>query len=131
MKARPRPSELELQVLSVLWDKGPLTVREVLGCLPDRKKRAYTTVLTVMQIMEKKGLLDHQRDGLAHVYRPKITPRQVVRPMMRDLLRNFFGNRPSRVMQYLLDDASVDPDELNEIRRLIERCGKSNPKGGD
>jgi predicted transcriptional regulator len=116
----PRPSDLELQILSVLWERGPLSVRDVLGVLPDGKKRAYTTVLTMMQIMEKKGLLDHKREGLAHVYFPKVTRKQIFRPMMRDLLRNVFGGRPSAAMQYLLDAASVDGDELAEIRKLID-----------
>lgn len=120
-KDQPRPSDLELQVLSVLWEKGPLTVRQVLEALPDGKKRVYTTVLTIMQIMEKKGLLDHDRAGLAHVYRPKVTRQQIYRPLMRNLVKNFFGGRASTAMQYLLGEVPIDPAELAEIRRLIDR----------
>lgn len=128
---KPRPSDLEMQVLSVLWDKGPLTVREVLGALPDGKRRAYTTVLSIMQIMEKKGLLARSKDGVAHVYEPRVTARQVFRPLMRDLLRNFFrGNAPA-AMQYLLDEADVDRNELEAIRRLIDDYeNRSDRKGG-
>lgn len=130
VKNQPRPSDLELQVLSVLWEQGPLTVRQVLGALPDGKKRAYTTVLSIMQIMEKKGLLDHKRNGLTHVYFPKVTAKQVLRPMMRDLVRNFFGGRPSTAMQYLLSEGSVKQDEIDEIRRLIDQHGRTaGPKG--
>ena len=60
---RPRPSELELQVLSVLWDRGPLPVRAIRELLPDGKDRAYTTVLTLLQILEKKGLVGHTSQG--------------------------------------------------------------------
>lgn len=132
MKHQARPSDLEMQVLSVLWEKGPLTVRDVLGALPDGKQRAYTTVLSIMQIMEKKGLLARKKDGVAHVYQPKVTARQVFRPLMRDLLRNFFqGNAPA-AMQYLLDEAKVDRDELQEIRKLIDAYeGKTHGKGDD
>jgi predicted transcriptional regulator len=122
MTSRVRPSDLELQVLSVLWERGPLPVREVSRALPDGKRRAYTTVLSILQIMEKKGLVDHTRaEGLAHVYRPLVTPKQVFRPFMRDLLRNFFGGRPAAAMQYLLDEANADAEELKEIRKLIDR----------
>ena len=60
-----RPSELELQVLAVLWREGALTAREVSACMPDGKARAYTTVLSVLQVMEKKGLVKHRPDGRA------------------------------------------------------------------
>lgn len=130
MKSQARPSDLEMQVLSVLWEKGPLTVRDVLGAMPDGKERAYTTVLSVMQIMEKKGLLTHKREGLAHVYQPRVTKRQVFRPMMRDLLRNFFGGDASAAMQYLLDEAKVDANELKDIRKLIDQYEGKSSKGG-
>jgi predicted transcriptional regulator len=114
-----------MQVLTVLWERGPATVRQVLEALPDGKQRAYTTVLSVMQVMEKKGLLEHDRDGLAHVYRPTVTRRQIVKPMMKNLLEHLFGGRPSQAMQYLLADGEVDPAELAEIRKLIDAHEKS------
>ena len=123
-----RPSELELQVLSVLWERGPSTVREVLEAMPDGKRRAYTTILSVMQVMEKKGLLNHRRKGLAHVYRPRVRKGEILRPLMRGLLQNVFGGRPSEALQYLLTDADIDEAELNEIRRLIQQYG-DGPEG--
>ena len=72
------PSRLELQVLSVLWERGRATVREVQEALPDGKTRAYTTVLTVLQVMEKKGLLTHISQGNTHVYQPTTTQRQTL-----------------------------------------------------
>jgi BlaI family transcriptional regulator, penicillinase repressor len=124
-----RPSDLEMQVLAVLWEQGPATVRQVLDRLPDGKQRAYTTVLSVMQVMEKKGLLDHTRDGLAHVYRPKVTRKQVCRPLMKELLTNLFAGKASTAMQFLLAEAEVDEAELKEIRKLInERAAKGDEK---
>ena len=116
---RPRPSDLELQVLSVLWGRGPSTVREVLAVMPDGKERAYTTILSVMQVMEKKGLLKHTRDGLTHVYQPKVKRASVLKPLMTDMLRNVFGGSPASALQFLLEGQCVGEKELVEIRRLI------------
>jgi BlaI family transcriptional regulator, penicillinase repressor len=117
---RPRPSELELQILSVLWQQGPLPIRAIRQSLPDGKQRAYTTVLTLVQIMEKKGLVGHTARGQAHVYHPLVTRRQVLRPLMRDMLRNVFGGRPAEAVQCLLDGAQLDEEELSQIRQTIQ-----------
>lgn len=115
----PKPSDLELQVLSVLWEQGPLTVRDLQDCLPDGKQRAYTTVLSVLQVMEKKGLVKHTRDGLAHLYHPAVKREKVLKPLMGGLVKHVFGGRPSAVLQCLLDAEKVDDEELGEIRKLI------------
>src|SRR5688572_10328806 len=101
-KKTGKPSELELQVLGMLWEKGPLTARAVLEALPDGRRRAYTTVLTVLQVMEKKGLLTRKVDEVAHVWRPAVSRRQIMGPMLRGLVRNVFGGRPSQALQQLL-----------------------------
>src|SRR5512135_3264596 len=102
----PRPSETELQILSLLWEHGPMPVREIREALPDGKNRAYTTVLTLVQIMEKKGLVNHTAQGQAHLYHPLVGRRQILRPLMRDLLRNVFGGRPAEAVQCLLDSTA-------------------------
>lgn len=122
-KTTEKPSELELQVLSLLWQRGRMTAREVLEALPDRKPRAYTTVLSVMQVMEKKGLLKRDSQAVTHVWRPAVTRRQVLGPMLRTLLRNVFGGSPSAVLQQLLNAETVDTAELDEIRRVLDEHG--------
>jgi predicted transcriptional regulator len=117
---KPQPSNLELQVLSVLWERGPSSARDVLETMPDGKKRAYTTVLSVMQVMEKKGLLTHTSNGNVHVYRPTVTRRQTLGPLLKGLVTNVFGGSVSSVMQHLLRNANVDEAELAEIRRLLD-----------
>lgn len=116
-----QPSDLELQVLSVLWDRGPSTVRQVLEAMPDGKPRAYTTVLSIMQVMEKKGLVEHRREGQSYEYWAKAPRQQVLRPLMRDLLRNVFGGKASAALQYLLSEAEVDDEEMRQIRQLIDQ----------
>jgi BlaI family transcriptional regulator, penicillinase repressor len=121
---RPRPSELELQILSILWEQGPLPVRTIRQALPDGKLRAYTTVLTLVQIMEKKALVGHVQQGQTHIYHPLVTQRQVLRPLMRDLLKNVFGGRPADAVQCLLDSTRLDEDELSQIRLAIQTASQ-------
>ena len=115
-----KPSDLELQVLGVLWERGPLTARQVLESLPDGKRRAYTTVLSVMQVMEKKGLLARKVDDVTHIWRPAGTRRQALGPLLKGLVRNVFGGRPSQALQQLLSDTPVDQAELDAIRAMID-----------
>jgi predicted transcriptional regulator len=130
--ARVRPSELELQVLGVLWDRGPSSVRTVLEAMPDGKDRAYTTILSVMQVLEKKGLVGHTQQGPAHIYHPKVRRDQVLGPMMKVLLRNVFGGSPARALQCLLDEAGLGAGELEEIRRVIREAErKAGSSGGE
>lgn len=125
-----RPSELELQVLGVLWERGQATTRQVLESMPDGKPRAYTTVLSVMQVMEKKGFLVRQSEGVAHIWKPAKTRRQVMGPMMKTLVRNVFGGSASAALQQLLGDASIDEQELAQIRDVLNRHGEKKTKSG-
>jgi BlaI family penicillinase repressor len=125
--ARARPSELELQVLGVLWDRGPSSVRGVLEAMPDGKDRAYTTILSVMQVMEKKGLVGHTQQGQTHLYHAEARREQVLGPMMKDLVRNAFGGSPARALQCLLGGGQLSEGELAEIRRLIDEAGRTSP----
>ena len=113
------PTRLEMQVLAVLWEHGPGTVRDVLATLPDGKARAYTTVLTVLQVMEKKGLLTHTTEGNTHVYKPTATRRQTIGPVLKNLVRQVFGGSPATAMQHLLAEHEVSPEELVKLRQLI------------
>jgi predicted transcriptional regulator len=127
--AKVRPSELELQVLGVLWDRGPSPVRSVLEAMPDGKDRAYTTILSVMQVMEKKGLVAHTQQGQAHIYRAAVRRDEVLGPMMKDLLRNAFGGSAARALQCLLGGAELRDGELDEIRRVIEEAERGPDRG--
>jgi predicted transcriptional regulator len=118
----PKPSDLELQVLAVLWSRGPATAREVLEALPDGKRRAYTTVLSVMQVMEKKGLLGHTTRGAANVYKPRVSRRQVLGPLLRSLVRNVFGGSTPEAMLHLLRENEVSEAELAEMKRIIDEA---------
>lgn len=119
-----RPTDLELQVLSILWDEGPASVRQVMERLRDGKRRAYTTVLTILQVMEKKGLVSHSQKGLTYLYRPAVRREQVAAPLVRSLLQNAFGGDPSAVVQSLVDSGDVDAEQLKAIRRVINEAAR-------
>jgi predicted transcriptional regulator len=129
-----KPSDLEMQILSVLWDRGACAAREVLEAMPDGKKRAYTSILSVMQVMEKKGLLKHTNRGVVHVYSPAMSKRKIIRPFMHRVLNEVFGGRPSAMMQALLTETAVSDAELAQIHELLEKANtpkRSMAKKGD
>jgi predicted transcriptional regulator len=129
MKLRT-PSKVEMQVLSVLWERGPATVRAVLQAMPDGKTRAYTTILSVLQVMERKGLVAHTTQGNTHVYQARASQAQVTGPLLRGLVRDVFGGSPVAAMQRLLAEHEVSREELTEIKRLIagrDRAADAKP----
>ena len=126
---RAEPSDLELQVLSVLWERGPSGVRDVMEEIPDGKPRAYTTILTVLQVLEKKGLVRHVQNGRQYVYHAATNRDGVLRPRLRRLLRYVFRGDPAAVLQQILDETSVTPEDLKAMRKALakretELCGK-------
>ncbi|MFZ0829177.1 MAG: BlaI/MecI/CopY family transcriptional regulator [Verrucomicrobiia bacterium] len=130
---RPEPSRLEMQVLSVLWKHGPCTVREALDAMPDGKARAYTTILSVMQVMERKGLVSHETRGKAHVYAACVSRSNATGPLLRNLVKHVFGGSAAAVLQQFLAGTSVDPEELKEMKGLIAdyeraKAGKSSSR---
>jgi BlaI family transcriptional regulator, penicillinase repressor len=124
------PAEFELQVLGTLWEHGPGTVRQVMERLSDGKERAYTSVLSVMQVMQKKGLLEvaDERDGLAHIFKPLASREQVAVPLLRGLVRKIFGGSTRTAMQHLLDSDAVDRDEIEGMRRLLDELESRKKK---
>jgi predicted transcriptional regulator len=120
--AKPiHPSNLELQALSILWREGPSTVNTVLETLPDGKDRAYTTVLSVMQSLERKNLVICERSGRAHVYRASGPQAPIVRQATLEFLTNTFGGRLSEAFLALLSAGTLTPDEKTNIERELKR----------
>lgn len=128
---KARPSDLETQVLSVLWEHGPSTVRQVLSRIPDGKERAYTTILTVLQGMERKKLVSRTRPGAAHIYRAVIGRDEVGQPAVKRLLQNVFAGDPARVVQALVDSADVTAEDLKQIRRVINQAARDVQRRGE
>lgn len=118
-KQSQQPTDLEMQILSVLWERGPSPAREVLANMPDGKKRAYTSVLSAMQVMERKGMLSHTTEGNTHIFATTKKKQQVVQPMMRTIIERIFAGNSAAAVQYLIEEGDVGEAELAEIRKLI------------
>lgn len=120
--AKPsHPSNLELQALSVLWHDGPSTVSAVHDSLPDGRTRAYTTVLSVMQSLERKKLVRRIRSGRAHIYEPAYSQEIIVRRATDDFVMNAFGGRLGEAVLATLSIGSLTPEEKTNIERELQR----------
>lgn len=113
----PRPTDAELAILRVLWDKGPATVREVHEALGDS---GYTTVLKLMQIMTEKGLVERDESQRAHVYKAKATQQKTQRQLVTDLVDRAFGGSPAQLALQALSTKKTSREELAELRRLLD-----------
>ena len=121
MNKPTHPSNLELQALSVLWHEGPSTVSLVHESLPDGRERAYTTVLSVMQSLERKKLVRRIRSGRAHVYESAYSQEIIVRRATDDFVTNAFGGRLGEAVLATLSLGSLTPEEKTNIERELKR----------
>jgi len=114
-----KPTQAELEVLRVLWDKGALTVRQVHEELPREQETAYTTTLKIMQNMLEKGLLSRDESNRTHVYQASVREEAVQEKLLRGFLSTAFGGSAKKLVMQVLGNHSATPDELNEIKKLI------------
>jgi BlaI family transcriptional regulator, penicillinase repressor len=123
----PKPTDAELAILRVLWQRGPSTVREVWEELNPKQQTGYTTVLKIMQIMFDKGLLARDESDRSHVYRATRSEGQTQRQVVGQLLERLFSGSALKLVMQALATKRATPAELAEIRRLLdemERGGK-------
>jgi predicted transcriptional regulator len=117
----PRPTDAELQILRVLWQRGASTVREVQGALNETKPTGYTTVLKMLQIMTEKGLVRRDEEQRAHVYEARLAQHQTQRQMVGDLLNRVFdGSASNLLMHALATKKPASREELTEIREMLD-----------
>ena len=116
-----KPTEAELAILRVLWERGPSTVREVQQILDAKKKTGYTTVLKFMQIMFDKGLVSRDETAYAHIYQAKVAREQVERTLVADLMERAFEGSASRLLLQALAAKKATPEELAEIRKILNK----------
>ena len=116
-----KPTDSELEILQLLWEFGPLTVRELNDKLNKERKVGYTTSLKMMQIMTEKGLLARDTGERSHVYSPLLQSEEVQSTMLDHVLKTVFkGNRSKLVLQ-ALGDRDASPEEISEIKSLIQK----------
>jgi BlaI family penicillinase repressor len=122
--ARPKhdnPTPAELEILHLLWNEAPLTVRQVMERLNRTRQRAYTSVMSLLNVMTDKGMLVRKADGRAFVYSAALMREQTLGEMVADLLGRAFGGSAAALVTHALEQASPDEHELSEIRRTIRQ----------
>ena len=118
-RLRPRPTDSELAILRVLWERGPSTVRQVHDAMADTRDTGYTTTLKLMQIMADKGLVGRNESSRTHIYSAIAGEEQTQHELVKDLVDRAFGGSAATLVMRALSENTSD-DELKEIRRLID-----------
>jgi BlaI family transcriptional regulator, penicillinase repressor len=117
----PRPTDAELAILRVLWERGPSTVREVHEALSTTHDTGYTTVLKLLQIMTDKGLVVRDESQRAHVYATRHSEQRTQRQLLGDLIDRAFGGSPAKLVMQALSASHASAEELTAIRRLLDQ----------
>jgi predicted transcriptional regulator len=127
-KILPRPTDAELEILNVLWQRGPSTVREVYEVLLETKEIGYTTVLKLMQIMSEKGLVSRDESDRRHVYEAERAQDETQRQLLADLLDRAFQGSATKLVMQALSSKKASKEELAEIRQLLEELERGGKK---
>ena len=117
----PKPTEVELEILTSLWSRGEATVRELFEDVSQRRALGYTSVLKTLQIMTEKGLVQRTEAGKAHIYRATASQEDTQSQFLRDLTERLFSGSAAQLAMHALTLQPASSNELQEIRKLIER----------
>jgi predicted transcriptional regulator len=122
MPRRPSPAltDAEARVMAVLWPRDTASVADVVAALKRRRAVSYSTVQTILRILEAKGYVSHEKVGRAFIYRPRVDERQARRRAVRHLAARLFNGSPSLLVLNVLEDDQIDDEELARLRKLIE-----------
>jgi BlaI family transcriptional regulator, penicillinase repressor len=133
------PSDRELEALKVLWDRGEITVRDLADAMNESAaaqgddRLAYTTVLSLLQVMEQKGFVDHRREGKAYVYIPKIPRQSTVRRLASTFLEKVFDGAVDEYLVHALESKRLSSAELDQLEAMLaaarQRSAKRSRKG--
>jgi predicted transcriptional regulator len=115
-------TEAELRIMNVLWVRGSGTVQQVLDSISQIPSLAYNSVLTTIRVLEKKGYLKHLKDGRAHVYTPLVGKKEATRSEIRHLVGRFFKDSHEQLVLNVIEDQSLEPDEIERLRLMLERA---------
>ena len=115
-------TEQELEIMKVVWERESVTVRDVYEALLERRKVAYTTVMTMMKILEQKQYLRKNQTDRAYVYRPAHPKGQVIGAMVREFVNRVFNGAAEPLLVHLVEEHDLSPEELEEIARLRRKA---------
>ena len=120
-KQSPALTDAESQVMAVLWRSSQASVGEVVTAMNKKRAVTYSTVQTILRILETKGYVSHEKVGRAFVFRPLVDARQARRRALRHLLSRLFNNSPSLLVLNVLEDDTIDDEERARLKKLIEQ----------
>ena len=114
-------TQAELRLMKILWERGESAVSDMVTAISAETELAYTSVLTTIRILEKKGYVCHRQEGRAFLYSSCVAESEASRSEVRHLLQRFFGNSRERLLLSLLGDDEITPEELNRLRVAIAK----------
>jgi predicted transcriptional regulator len=124
-------TDRQYAVLQILWERGPLTVRELMKHLPRGERQPYTTVLGMVQNMERQGLLTHEKEGVTYRYAPVVGRREMTGKLVTDFLNRFFDGSAEALVLGLVDADALSPEELGELEaKLSATADEAEDKRG-
>ena len=115
----PSLTDAEARVMAVLWDRRTATVADVVAALKKKRVVSYSTVQTMLRILETKGYVSHEKVARAFIYRPRVDERQARRRAVRHLMARLFDGSPSLLVLNVLEDDQIDSEELARLKRLV------------
>jgi len=118
-KTSPTLTEAELRLMQLLWKRGPSTVQQLVAALEPATPLAYNSVLTTIRILERKRYVEHAKDGRAHVYAPVVGRSEASRFEVRHLLSRFFNDSHEELVLNLIEDKTLDEEELKRLRAAL------------
>lgn len=121
----PHPTDLELEILKILWRDGPSVVQHVRDALAPERKLAYSSVITIMNIMTDKGYLGRVKDGKGYRYKARIRAESTKRQMLTDLVDRAFDGSAAALMLNLIETRGLDADELAKLREILKSTSDS------
>ena len=121
-KSTPTLTDAEARLMAVLWERETSTVAEVLAAVRAKRPLTYSTVQTMLRILEEKGYAKHEKVGRAFVYRAVVDAKQARRRALKHLVSRLFNNSPSLLVLNVLEDEQIDPAEVKRLKRLIEEA---------
>ena len=122
----PIPSNAELEILRILWRRGPSTVRDVHDELKGERDVGYTTVLKIMQVMAEKKLVTRDESERSHVYKPAVEEKSVKRRLVSELLDKAFDGSAAQLVMQALSDKRASPEDLKKIRKLLDESSRKS-----
>lgn len=126
MKAEPnfKPTESELEILQILWEKGDCTVRDVHEILEKNKDAGYTTTLKLMQIMHEKGLVSRDTSAKTHIYHSLVNQQKTQEQLVNKMINNVFNGSASRLVMQALGNHTASESEINKIKEYLDGLSK-------